>query len=103
MIRVSASRQSIHRHLVSMDHTFWRREVDNVAIFLEHVHFLNGLDRLHVHLLQCRLQLLVVGARALMDLFHLPARSSLSAEVVSQSIECTGNRGQDEARTKPRR
>ena len=43
--------------------------MDDVTIRLEHVDLLNCLDRLHVHLLQGCLELLVVGAGALVDLF----------------------------------
>ena len=32
--------------------TFRRREVDDVAIFLEHVHLLDGLNRLDVELFE---------------------------------------------------
>lgn len=53
--------------------------MDHVAILLEHVHFLNRLDRLHVHLLQRGLQLLVIRAAALVHLLHFPARRSLTA------------------------
>ena len=51
--------------------------MDHVAILFEHVDLLNGLDGLHVHLLQRRLQLLVVGARALVNLLHLPPGRAL--------------------------
>ena len=38
--------------------------MDDVAVLLEHVDLLNGLDGLDVELLQRRLELLVVGAGA---------------------------------------
>lgn len=53
--------------------------MDDVAVLLEHVHFLDGLDGLHVHLLQSRLELLVVGAGALVDLLDLAAGSALAS------------------------
>ena len=74
-----------------LEHTFGRREMDDVAIALEHVHLLNGLDGLHVHLLERGLQLLVVGAGVLMHLLDLSSRSSLAS--VSQCIShyCTSS------------
>ena len=33
-------------------HTLGIRKVDHVPVFLEHVHLLNGLDRLYVELLE---------------------------------------------------
>jgi hypothetical protein len=53
--------------------------VDDVAVALEHVDLLNGLDGLYVELLQRSLELLVVGAGALVDLLDLPARSALAS------------------------
>jgi hypothetical protein len=44
--------------------TLWCRKVDDVAVALEHVDLLNGLDGLDVELLQGLLELLVVAARA---------------------------------------
>jgi hypothetical protein len=43
-------------------HTFGRSEMNDIPVFLEHVHFLDGLDGLDVHLLEGGLQLLVVDA-----------------------------------------
>lgn len=60
-------------------HTLWRREVDNVAVRLEHVDFLDGLDWLDVHLLEGGLELLVVGARVSNHLFHLSSGGTLAA------------------------
>jgi hypothetical protein len=55
--------------------------VDDVAVALEHVDLLNRLDGLDVELLERCLQLLVVGAGALVDLLDLPARSALASEI----------------------
>lgn len=46
--------------------------MDDIAIALEHVDLLNCLDWLHIELLQRGLELLVIGARALVDLLDLP-------------------------------
>jgi hypothetical protein len=51
--------------------------VDHVAIFLEHINLLNGLDRLHIQLLKRRLEFLIVGPRGLVDLLRLATRGSL--------------------------
>ena len=60
--------------------TFWRCKVNDIAIILEHVDLLNCLDRLHIHLLQRGLQLLIVRAGALVRLFgHLAARSAFAS------------------------
>lgn len=53
--------------------------MDDVSVLLEHVHLLNRLDRLHVHLLQRRLQLLVVGRGRLVDPLGLTAGSALAS------------------------
>ena len=53
--------------------------MNDVAIALEHVDLLNGLDGLDIELLQRRLEFLVVGAGALVDLLDLSAGSSLAA------------------------
>lgn len=42
--------------------TFRRGEVDHIPVFFEHVDFFDGLDGLHVHLLESSLELLVVDA-----------------------------------------
>lgn len=47
-----------------ISHTLGGREVDDVAVLLEHVDLLNGLDGLGVELLQGGLELLVVRAGA---------------------------------------
>jgi hypothetical protein len=67
------------------ERTLWCREVDDVAVALEHVDLLDGLDGLDVQLLKRGLKLLVVGAGALVDLLDLPARSTLASVVPSQS------------------
>ena len=59
--------------------TLRSREVDDVSVLLEHVNLLDGLDGLDVHLLQGRLQLLVVGAGRLVDLLDLAAGSTLAS------------------------
>ena len=51
---------TIYVELFSVQHTSWVREMNNVSIFLEHVYLLDGLDSLHIELLQCCLELLVV-------------------------------------------
>lgn len=60
--------------------------MDDVAVFLEHVDLLDGLDGLDVHLLQGSLELLVVGAGRLVDLLDLAAGSSLASVVLLVSI-----------------
>jgi hypothetical protein len=42
--------------------TFRGGEVDDISVFFEHVHFLDGLDGLDVHLLKRGLELFVVDA-----------------------------------------
>jgi hypothetical protein len=61
------------------ERTLWCREVDDIAVTLEHVDLLDGLDGLDVELLEGSLKLLVVGAGALVDLLDLPARSTLAS------------------------
>ena len=66
--------------------TLWCRKMDDVTIRLEHVDFLDCLDRLHVHLLQSCLELLVVRSSALVDLLDLPpwcTFASVSQELVT--------------------
>lgn len=58
--------------------------MDHIAVLLEHVDLLDALDRLNVHLLQRRLELLVIGARGLVDLLDLAARSTLASVVEIQ-------------------
>lgn len=45
--------------------------MDDITIRLEHVDLLDLLDRLDIHLLERRLQLLVVRAGALVNFLHL--------------------------------
>lgn len=61
-------------------------KVDDVAVALEHVDLLNRLDGLDVELLQGALELLVVGAGALVDLLDLPARGTLASVQHSLAI-----------------
>lgn len=42
--------------------TLGSRKMNHIPIFLEHVDFLNGLNRLHIKLLKRRLQLLIIRA-----------------------------------------
>lgn len=61
-------------------------KVDNVAILLEHVDLLNGLDGLDVHLLEGGLELLVIGTGVLVDLLDLAAGSTLAS--VESLVDC---------------
>ena len=72
--------------------TFRRREVDDVAIFLEHIHLLDGLNRLDVELFEGSLQLLIIGPGGFVDLLRFTARSPFTS-VGNQSPEKEGNRG----------
>lgn len=53
--------------------------MNNISISLEHVDLLDSLDRLHVELLKCCLELLVVGAGSLVGLLDLASGSTLSS------------------------
>lgn len=53
--------------------------MDDVAVRLEHVDLLDGLDGLDVHLLEGGLELLVVGAGVALDLLDLAAGSALAS------------------------
>lgn len=53
--------------------------MDDVAILLEHVDLLNGLDGLDVQLLKGGLQLLVIGTGVTGDLLDLAAGSTLAS------------------------
>lgn len=55
--------------------------MNDVAVALEHVDFLNLLDGLNIQLLEVRLQLLVVGTSGLVDLLDLASRSTLASVV----------------------
>ena len=58
--------------------TLGRREMDHVAIRLEHVDLLDCLDRLHIELLERLLELLVVGRRPRRGPLDFPTRSALA-------------------------
>lgn len=60
-------------------HTFRSSKVDNVSVFFEHVHLLNGLDGLHIQLLEGGLELLVVGAGCLVDFLHFSSGGAFSS------------------------
>ena len=59
--------------------TFGSGEVDDIAIFFEHVDLLDGLDGLDVQLLQRGLQLLVVCAGGLVHLLGLAPGCAFAA------------------------
>ena len=61
------------------ERTLGCREVDDVAVALEHVDLLDSLDGLDVQLLKRSLELLVVGTSGPVDLLDLPAGSTLAA------------------------
>ena len=46
--------------------------MDDIAVLFEHVHLLNRLNGLHVEFFQRSLQLLVIGARGLVNLLLFP-------------------------------
>jgi hypothetical protein len=54
--------------------------MDDVSVALEHVDLLNGLNWLDIELLQRSLQLLIIRARALVDLLDFPARRTFAAD-----------------------
>jgi hypothetical protein len=58
--------------------------VNDVAVALEHVDLLDCLDGLDIELLERCLQLLVVGAGALVDLLDLPARGAFASVFLRQ-------------------
>jgi hypothetical protein len=79
---VDYSKLAVHHPTRTILHiylTLWRGEVNDIAVRLEHIDLLDLLDRLDVHLLQRGLQLLVVGAAALVDLLDLPSRCALAS------------------------
>jgi len=53
-------------------------KVDNIAILLEHVDLLDGLNWLDIQLLKRSLQLLVIAARGLLNLLDLSSWGTLS-------------------------
>lgn len=71
--------------------TLWCSEVDDVSIGLEHVHLLNCLNGLHVQLLKCGLELLVVDARAFRLALNFPSWGSLPAGASCQNLSYYGN------------
>ena len=54
--------------------------MDHVAILLEHVDFLNGLDGLDIELLERGLKLLVVSLERAVDLLCLSTRGAFSTD-----------------------
>lgn len=52
--------------------------MDDIAILLEHVDLLDGLNWLDIQLLKCSLQLLVIAARGLLNLLDLSSWGTLS-------------------------
>lgn len=58
-------------------------EVNDVSVLLEHVDFLNGLDGLDVHLLECGLEFLVVRGGGLVDALGLAAGGTFSSVQIS--------------------
>lgn len=67
--------------------------MDNVAVRLEHVDLLNGLDGLGVQLLQGLLELLVVGAGAGGSTLDLAAGGTLSTVLGLWLAAVIGGRG----------
>jgi hypothetical protein len=65
------------------------RKVNDVAVLLEHVDFLNGLDGLDVHLLECGLEFLVVRGGGLVDALGLAAGSTFASVQVSIFSVCS--------------
>ena len=55
--------------------------MDDIAVLLEHVHLLNRLDGLHVEFLQRCLQLLVIGARGLVNFLLFPPWCAFAPEI----------------------
>ena len=63
----------------SVVRTLRRSKVYHIAVFLEHVDLLDRLDGLHVHLLECGLQFLVVCAGALVHFLRLAAGGTFAS------------------------
>lgn len=59
--------------------TFRRREMNHIPITLKHIDLFDLLNRLHVHLLERRLQFLIVCAGALMNLLYFSARCAFAS------------------------
>ena len=51
--------------------------MDHISIFLEHINLLDGLDGLHIQLLERRLEFLVIGSGGFVNLLRLATRGSL--------------------------
>ena len=60
--------------------TLWIGKVNDVPVLFEHVNLLDRLDGLHVQFLERGLQLLVVGAGALVHFLHLSPRRAFAAD-----------------------
>lgn len=58
--------------------TFRRREMNDIAVALEHVHLLNCLNWLHIEFLQGCLELLVVCTAGLVHFLDLASRCALA-------------------------
>ena len=69
-----------------MELTLGGGEVDDVAVALEHVDLLDGLDGLDVHLLKSSLELLVVTTTASVDLLDLSSGGALAAVIRDPSV-----------------
>jgi hypothetical protein len=70
--------------------------MNDIPVFLEHVHFLDGLDGLDVHLLEGGLQLLVVDAGGCgfrRGFLHLTAGSAFASVGGFVSVYGTEDRG----------
>jgi hypothetical protein len=78
---------------VETQRAFGRGEVDDIAVRLEHVHLLDGLDGLDIELLQRGLQLLLVGAAGLVDLLDLSSHCALAAANDQLSAPAPAPRG----------
>ena len=63
--------------------TLWIGEMDDIAIFLEHIDLLNGLDGLDVQLLEGGLEFLVVGAGGFVDLLDFSSRCAFTPVIDS--------------------
>jgi len=59
--------------------TFRRGEVNHVPVLLEHVDLFDGLDRLHIQLLEGGLEFFVVGARGLVDFLYFSSRRAFAS------------------------
>ena len=71
--------------------------MDDVAVALEHVHLLDGLDGLHVHFLKCGLQFLVICTRALVHFLRLASRGAFASTPVISLVQVKGRVENDEA------